>query len=381
MENFRIYNPVELHFGAGVVKKLGSLASAYGNKALLVYGKGSVKRNGSYRETLQSLLDAGIEVVEFDGIKSNPIIEDVDAAADLGRKEGVSMIIAVGGGSVIDSAKIIALTIPVSHSGWEFLDGSEKPLKALPLIGVLTLAATGTEMNAAAVVQSDTHQKKIGYVHKLMYPRHSFLDPTYTCSVPENYTAYGIADLIAHALEAWFGEGEASLSDRFIIAIIKEALKYGPALMKDLENYALRARIMYAATCALNGMTVPGKKSQDWGVHNIGHTLGVKWDLAHGATLSIVYPAWLKLQQDRIQDRITELGSALFGCESVEDTIYKFEYFFKLIGCPITLSQAGIQCSKADKDDLHRIMQLNQVDGIHHKLNEEDYRFLIDHMA
>ena len=115
MENFRIYNPVELHFGAGVVKKLGSLASAYGNKALLVYGKGSVKRNGSYRETLQSLLDAGIEVVEFDGIKSNPIIEDVDAAADLGRKEGVSMIIAVGGGSVIDSAKIIALTIPVSH--------------------------------------------------------------------------------------------------------------------------------------------------------------------------------------------------------------------------------------------------------------------------
>lgn len=381
MENFRIYNPVELHFGSGVVRKLGAIASGYGKKALLVYGKGSVKENGSYHQTLRSLLEAGIEVVEYDGIKSNPIIEDVDAAAALGRKEGVDLIIAVGGGSVIDSAKIIAITIPVGHSGWEFLDGPEKPKKALPLLSVLTLAATGTEMNAAAVVQSDARQKKIGYVHKLLYPRHSFLDPTFTCSVPASYTAYGIADLIAHTLEAWFGEGEASLSDRFIIAIIKEALKYGPALMKNLEDYELRARIMYAATCALNGMTVPGKKSQDWGVHGLGHTLGVKWDLAHGATLSIVYPAWLKLHQERIPERINELGSALFGCETVDDTIYKLEYFFKLLGCPVTLAEAGIKCSQKDKEDLFGIMKLNQVDGLHHKLSEQDYRSLIDLMA
>ncbi|MEE4176533.1 MAG: iron-containing alcohol dehydrogenase [Bacteroides sp.] len=380
MENFRINNPVDLHFGAGVVEKLGPLAFGYGKKALLVYGKGSVKTNGSYHQTLKSLQDAGVEVVEYDGIKSNPIIEDVDEAADLGRREGVKMVVALGGGSVIDSAKIIAITIAVSHSGWAFLDGPEKPVKAIPLLCVLTLAATGTEMNAAAVVQSDSKKKKIGYVNKLMYPKHSFLDPGFTISVPPNQTAYGIVDLIAHALEAWFGEGDASLSDRFIIAIIKEALKYGPELMKNLEDYDLRARIMYAATCALNGMTVPGKKSQDWGVHNIGHTLGVKWDLAHGATLSIVYPAWLKLHKERMPHRITELGSALFGSETVDDTIYKLEYFFKLLGSPIRLSQAGIQCSEKDKEELFEIMQLNKVNGLHHKLSEQDYRFLIEHI-
>jgi alcohol dehydrogenase YqhD (iron-dependent ADH family) len=161
MENFVIFNPVKLHFGAGVVKKLGTTASDYGKKALLVYGKGSVKRNGSYHQTLESLKEAGIEVVEYDGIKPNPIIEDVDQAAALGRKHQVDMIVAVGGGSVIDSAKIIAITIPVTHSGWEFLDEGKKPKHALPLICVLTLAATGTEMNAVAVVQSDTRQKKL----------------------------------------------------------------------------------------------------------------------------------------------------------------------------------------------------------------------------
>jgi alcohol dehydrogenase YqhD (iron-dependent ADH family) len=381
MENFVIFNPVKLHFGAGVVKKLGTTASDYGKKALLVYGKGSVKRNGSYHQTLESLKEAGIEVVEYDGIKPNPIIEDVDQAAALGRKHQVDMIVAVGGGSVIDSAKIIAITIPVIHSGWEFLDEGKKPKHALPLICVLTLAATGTEMNAVAVVQSDTRQKKIGYGHKLMFPVHSFLDPSFTQSVPATYTSYGIVDLVAHALEAWFGAGDSSLSDRFIIAIIQEAMKYGPELMNDLENYDLRARIMYAATCALNGMTLPGKKSGDWGVHSIGHTLSIKWDMAHGASLSIVYPAWLKLHKEPAHDRINELGQALFGCNTPEDTIYKLEYFFKLLNSPVRLSEAGISLTAADTEALFEIMRINKVNGNFHKLDEKDYRFLIEHMA
>lgn len=381
MENFVLYNPVKLHFGAGVVKKLGQAASEFGKKALLVYGKGSVKTNGSYLQTVESLKRAGIEVIEYDGIKPNPVIEDVDAAAALGRKHNVDMVVAVGGGSVIDSTKIIAITIPADHSGWEFLDGDKKPLKALPLIGVLTLAATGTEMNCVAVVQNDATQKKIGYGHKLIYPKHSFLDPAFTCSVPANHTAFGIIDLIAHSLEAWFGEGDGSLSDRFIIAIIQEALKNGPVLMNDLQNYTLRARIMYAATCALNGMTFPGKKSQDWGVHAIGHCLSIKYDMAHGATLSIAYPAWLKLQKQRIPERITELGTALFGCDNAEDTIYKLSYFFKVLGSPVHLSQANIHMSESDKDDLFRIMKLNKTNGNCHKLSEADFRFLIETMA
>jgi alcohol dehydrogenase YqhD (iron-dependent ADH family) len=380
MENFVLFNPVKLHFGAGVVGKLGLAASEFGKKALLVYGKGSVKSNGSYQQTVESLKNAGIEVIEYDGIKPNPIIEDVDAAASLGRQHGVDMIVAVGGGSVIDSAKIIAISILVEHSGWDFLAGDKKPKKALPILAVLTLAATGTEMNSFAVIQNNALQKKIGYGHKLIYPRHSFLDPAFTCSVPANHTAYGIVDLIAHSLEAWFGEGEASLSDRFIVAIIKEAMKYGPELMSDLENYDLRARIMYAATCALNGMTVPGKKSQDWGVHAIGHCLSVKYDIAHGASLSIAYPAWLKLQEDRIPERIMQLGKALFDVDNAADTIYKLEYFFKIIKSPVSLSQAGIKFSASEKDDLLVIMNKNEVNGLTHKLSGKDLEVLLDLM-
>ncbi len=380
MENFILYNPVKLHFGAGVLKNIAKNASAYGNKALLVYGKGSVKTNGSYHQTIESLKAASIDVIEYDGIKPNPVIEDVDAAADLGRRHNVDMIVAVGGGSVIDSAKIIAITIPVNHSGWEFLDSENKPVNAIPLLAVLTLAATGTEMNCFAVVQNDATQKKIGYGHNLIYPKHSFLDPSFTLSVPANHTAFGIVDLLAHSLEAWFGKGDASLSDRFIIAIIQEALKFGPDLMNNLNDYILRARIMYAATCALNGMTTPGKKSQDWGVHSIGHCLSVKWDIAHGASLSIAYPAWLKLQKERIPHRITELGYALFGCNNPEDTIYKLEYFFRLLGCPVHLSQAGINCTENEKNDLLRIMSLNKVNGLHHKLTDADFNFLIEAM-
>ena len=165
---------------------------------------------------------------------------------------------------------------------------------------MLTLAATGTEMNRFAVVQNNQTKEKLGYGDPLIYPKESFLDPSYTISVPANYTSYGITDLIAHSLEAFFGEGEASLSDRFVYAIIHEALDNGPLLMKDPENYLLREKIMYAATNALNNLTFYGRKSGDWGVHSIGHVLSVLYDIPHGASLSIAYPAWLRLHQDRI---------------------------------------------------------------------------------
>ncbi|HSV88541.1 MAG TPA: iron-containing alcohol dehydrogenase [Bacteroidales bacterium] len=381
MENFEIYNPVKLHFGAGVVKKLGTAAGAFGRKALLVYGKGSAKVSGAYQVTKDSLIEAGIEVIEYSGIKPNPIIEDVDKAAELAREHKAEMVVAVGGGSVIDSAKIITITIPVTHSGWDFLSGEKKPASGLPLLAVLTLAATGTEMNPYAVVQNDSLKKKLGYGHKLLYPRNSFLDPSFTLSVPANHTAYGIADLIAHTLEVWFGEGDASLSDRFIVAIIQEAMKYGPELMNNLQSYDLRARIMYAATCALNGMTMPGKKSGDWGVHDIGHNLSVKWDIPHGASLSIAYPAWLKLQKDRIPERIAALGKALFNTDNPVDTIYKVEHLFKLIGCPIRLSQAGINTTDSELENLATLMIQNRVNGQNHKLSNTDLKTVVKLMA
>lgn len=381
MENFVMYNPVKLHFGDGVTDKIGKIAAGYGRNVLLITGKGSAKTSGAYEQVMARLQGAGLQVFEYSGIKSNPIIEDVDKAAALGKEKQADLIVALGGGSVIDSAKIIALAMKYHGNAWDIMEEKHKPTDAVPLIAVLTLAATGTEMNPYAVVQNTCQQKKIGYGNKLIYPRHSFLDPSFTLSVPKDYTAYGVVDLIAHSLEAWFGEGKASLSDRFIVAIIKEAMKYGPELLKDLENYDLRARIMYAATCALNGMTVYGKKSQDWGVHAIGHCLSVVHDVPHGASLSIAYPAWMKLQKDRIPQRIQELGTALFETNTLDDTIYKLEYLFKNLGSPVTLNEAGIDLQKDGvKEKLVKVMTANKVSGIVHKMDENDYPVLLQLM-
>lgn len=380
MENFILYNPVKLHFGKGALDKLGNAASSFGKKTLLVYGKGSVKNNGSYHETIAKLNEASVEIIEYEGIKANPVIEDIEAAAEIGRKNKVDMVIGLGGGSVIDSAKYIAVCIPEKRPVWEIATGKVKPQKALPIIAILTLAATGTEMNPYAVVQNNKLKKKIGYGHKLMYPEFSFLDPTFTLSVPKDQTAFGIVDLIAHSLEAYFGKGKSSLSDRFVFSIIREAIHYGQDLINDLSNYELRSKVMYAATCALNGITFVGKESPDWGVHAIGHCLSVLYDAPHGATLSIAYPAWLKLQEKRIPGKITELGNAVFASENVNDTIYKLEYFFKTIGSPLKLSQLDIVLDEKKKEQLFKVMVKNKVNGLEHEMSEDDYRFLINEM-
>ena len=236
MENFTAYNPTRLHFGKGVTEKLGETTLEYGKKVLLLYGKGSVQRNGIYNKVIKQLDSIKAEIFEYGGIKPNPLVDDVLEAAQIGKLNNVDVIVAVGGGSVIDSAKITALSIANSTDPWAIMKYKVKPKKTVPLIAVLTLAATGTEMNGAAVLQNHKTNEKIGYVSSLNYPQHSFLDPEFTFTVPNDYTSYGIVDLIAHTLEAYFGEGEASLSDRFVEVIIKEAMEYGPLVLKEPEN-------------------------------------------------------------------------------------------------------------------------------------------------
>ncbi len=382
MENFVMYNPVKLHFGKGVAENAGKSALKYGSKALLVYGKGSVKHSGAYDDTVKSLKEAGVKVVEYSGIKSNPVIEDADKAAELGRKENVDMIVAVGGGSVIDCAKVISVAIPYEKPAWNLVSGAEKPQSAIPLLSVLTLAATGTEMNANAVIQSDKLLKKVGFKNNLMFPKHSFLDPSYTTTVPADYTAYGVVDLVAHALEAFFGKGDSTLTDKFIFSIIKEAFEYGPELMEDLENYKLREKVMFAATCALNGMTVWGKQGQDWGVHAIGHVLSVIYDIPHGASLSVVYPAWLKLFKDRIPERVGELGLGLFDDSNASNLINNLENYFSKIRAAVRLSQLKIDITdKKEKDRIIEVMTDNKVSGFNYEMTREDYSVLLDLMA
>jgi len=372
MQNFIAYIPTQLHFGKGVIKGLPEAALPFGKKVLLMYGKGSVLKNGSYNNTIEQLKIAGMEIFEYDGIKSNPVVEDVDAAAELGIGKKVDMIVAVGGGSVIDSAKITAICIHDRAKAWDVVKRKVVPTGAIPLITVLTLAATGTEMNSVAVLQNHKTDEKLGYGHLSMYPKHSFLDPGYTLSVPANYTAFGVVDLVAHCLEAWFGAGDASLSDRFVIAIIKEAMEFGPQLMDNLSDYDLRARIMWAATNALNGLTSYGRVSGDWAVHGLGHVLSYLYDTPHGASLSIVYPAWLRIMKERIPERISQLGVQLFNENDPEKTVLKLETFFSALGSPVRLSDIG----KNDKDieEIIKIMNYNRVSGMNMRLNEDDRR-------
>jgi hypothetical protein len=380
MENFIMYNPVKLHFGRGVTENLGDAISKYGKRVLLIYGGGSIKKNGIYDQVRGQLKKSGLDVFEYGGIRPNPIIEDVDAAAALGREKQVDVILAVGGGSVIDSAKVISVTIPVEHSGWDFIKGKAKPKTAIPVIAVLTLAATGTEMNRFAVVQNNATKEKLGYGDPLTYPKESFLDPSYTFSVSRDYTAFGITDLIAHCLEAYFGDGEATLSDRYVYSIIREAMDHGPALLENLQDYRLRAIIMYAATSALNNQTMYGRKYGDWGVHSIGHTLSVLFDVPHGASLSIAYPAWLRLHLPKIHERIAELGKNLFGTKTAEESIEQLEAFFRSVHSPVRLHESGID-AREKGEEIFNTFKSNKVGGNHHKLNDEDYRELIRLMA
>ncbi len=378
MENFRAYTPTMVHFGKDVLKGMGDEARRYGDRALLVYGKGSVLRNGSYDTAVEQLTTAGIQIIEFDGIKPNPLVGDVNKAAQTGIDNKVDMIIAVGGGSVIDSAKIISVCIAEGCEGWDVMKGRIDNLSAIPLIAVLTLAATGTEMNGTAVLQNPDTREKIGFNHPEMYPRHSYLDPAYTITVPENYTAYGIADLIAHCLESFFGYGEATLSDRFVEAIIKEAMIFGPALLSDLQNYELREKIMWAATNALNGTTLWGRITGDWGVHAIGHALSFLYDTPHGASLTIAYPSWLRHIKMRDPGRIRQLGRHLYESEDIDTTIDNLENFFRSIKCPVTLGEIGITYDQ--KDEILTQMNISKSSGVNYRLDDADRKAILEMM-
>lgn len=378
MENFIAYNPVKLHFGRNITNELGNVAASYGKNILLVYGKGSVKKHGYYDLIVEQLKSVDCRIYEFSGIKPNPLVDDVDDAVKYAIDKSIDAIVALGGGSVIDSAKIISVCIPGNHKGWDIMKRNVTPNKAIPVIAILTLAATGTEMNSNAVLQNPATMEKIGYNIKHTFPAHSFLDPQFTYSVPPDQTAYGIVDLIAHTLEIFFGKGDSSLSDRFIASIIRDAMHYGPLLMKELRNYDYRANIMWDATCALNGITSWGKEDGDWGVHAIGHQLSMLYDLPHGATLSIVYPAWLKLQRNRIPERIQTLGKLIFDTENAEETTENLTRFFASLNSPVNLAEVLIGNDK--KTEIIELMNKNKVTGFNHKLSDNDHVLLVNHM-
>jgi len=377
MENFVAYNPVKLYFGNNSIEKLPEELKKLGNKVLLLTGKGSVKKYGYYDMIKNILKENQNEMIEFSGIKPNPVVDDAEKAVTLAQKHNVDFILAIGGGSVIDTAKVVSLAYANKVPVWKLMKREVEPQTKVPLLVVLTLAATGTEMNAAAVLQNHQTQEKIGYYSPLMYPKASFLNPEFTLTVPKSQTINGIIDLVSHSLEAFFSGGDAPLSDRFVAANILETMDYALPLLKDLQNYGLRSRMMWSATIAENGTTMHGRTSSgDWGTHALAHHISLLWDTPHGQTLSVVFPAWMKAMKYKINQRLEKLGFLLTGKKtSADESIQIIEDFFIKIEAPTRFEQLNL--TKKDKDTLLKLWIKNQPNGSNIKLNENDYQNII----
>lgn len=378
MENFTHYNPTKILFGKNEIEKVAVECLPYGQTAIILLGKGSAKKHGIYARLISLLNMHQIKFITYEGIKSNPTYQDADAAVKLAKDNNVDFIIALGGGSVIDTAKAVAMGYYVEHSVWDFyMQKVERPSKALPIISILTLAATGTEMNSSTVIQDTDGGMKKGYGSPLLFPKVSILDPELTYSVPANYTAYGIADLMAHSLEVFFGLGDAPLSDHYIASILKLAIQFGPTTIKEPENYDARANIMWLASNALNGTILNGRGTGDWGCHGLEHTLSVLYDIPHGAGLSIVYPAWLKYHFSKIKSRLAFLAKNVFDLHTGTEEklalqfIEKLENYFNILNSPIKLSE--YQIPTTDHQKIIDNLILNNITGRVYALNSDDY--------
>ncbi len=379
MENFTSYNPTKIEFGKSCVDKIGKEASNLGKSALILIGKGSVKRNGILNQVVKSLEESSVNYEVFEGIKSNPEYTTADEAVAHAKKINADLLIPVGGGSVIDTAKAVAIGFYRDHSIWDFyIKKVSTPEKALPMLCVLTLAATGTEMNQFTVIQNTEDGRKYGFGHPLLYPKTSYLDPEFTASVPMDYTAYGISDLIAHTLEQYFEPTNAPLSDAIAGDIISLAIKYGSVLKGDPKDYDARANIMWLATMALNGTLRQGKKGGDWGVHGFEHSLSVLYDIAHGAGLSIVYPAWMKVFFEPNQEKLKYLSKRVFSSSDPKAFISGLEDFYRNIGSPVRLQEVGI--AENERSRIIENLKLNKVRGAFYDMDEEKYKVLLDRM-
>ncbi|QEM68489.1 iron-containing alcohol dehydrogenase [Geobacter sp. FeAm09] len=351
---FEFQNPTRLIFAAGALSRLGEVASAHGKRALLVTGGGSVKRSGVFDRAVSSLELAGVSVVECSGIEPNPRISSVVRGAGLARSEKCDVVIALGGGSTMDASKVIAAAALYEGDPWDmFLHGQEKvhvPASALPVITVPTLAATGSEMNCGAVISNETTKVKSFIQAVCLYPRVALVDPELTLTVPADHTAYGVCDIITHVTEGYFNGVEGTpLQDRFAEGVILTAMEWGKKAVADGSDLEARAQLQWASIVALNGWVQIGTNAA-FPVHMIEHTLSALHDIAHGAGLAVVNPAWMRCAAKARPARFAQFAQRIFGVPArpgdefgcAIEGIERFEAFLASIGCPLRLSQVGI---------------------------------------
>lgn len=356
MDKFRFNLNTEIFFGKGQVTVLGKTLKKEGcTKALIVYGHGSIKRNGLYEKIVSELESASIPFCELGGVDPNPRISSVRKGADICRSEGVDFIIAAGAGSVIDCSKAIAAARYYNGDPWDFFIRKATIKKAVPICTVLTLAATGSEMNGGTVITNEETMEKLATGSLKLKPRFSILDPENTFSVPPDQTAAGIADIMSHVFEQYFSYPDAYLQDAMAEAVLKTVIKYGPLAIVEPQNYEARANIMWAGTIALNGLLGAGKDG-DWATHLIEHELSAKYDITHGTGLAILTPHWMRKVLDSENClKFAEYGKNVWNLNGSDDmnvayqAIEKTAEFFKSMRIPQKLSDLGIDSSKFEE--------------------------------
>ena len=352
MQNFTYSNPTKILFGKGSIAQLSKNIPSSA-RVLLTYGGGSIKQNGVYQQVLTAL--AGFTVLEFGGIEANPRYETCMRAVELAKKEKVDFLLAVGGGSVLDGTKFIALAMhyQASTDPWDFMAGKQSgPKRALPIGCVLTLPATGSEMNGNLVISRDSTQEKFGFGSPLVYPLFSVLDPETGYSLPPRQVANGIVDAFVHVMEQYMTYPVyAPLQDRQAEALLITLIEEGPKALAEPENYNVRATLMWCATQALNGVISRGVP-EDWTTHGIGHEITAFYGLDHAQTLAIVLPGLWENQLEHKKAKLAHYGRRVWGLAGDDDSvaraaIAKTEAFFQSVGVPTRFDDYGIVASEA----------------------------------
>jgi hypothetical protein len=344
-------NPTRIIFGKGSIAKIGAEVKRFGGRVLMVYGMSSIRTTGIYEQVLNSLKEAGVDIVELPGVKSNPLLSKAKEGIELARAKKVDVVLAVGGGSVIDTAKTIAAGTKADHDPWEFFVYTKLVKEALPVLVVLTLSASASEMNAAAVITKDETCQKFSVRSPLIQPKTSILDPEALFSLTPAYTAYSAVDIITHMLEGYFTNtetGESPLQDRMIYAFMRTLMEATEKSLANPRDYDARANFMWSGTLAFNGLTTAGMGVVGFPVHMIEHSLSALYDIAHGAGLSIMLPGWMAWSAKKNPARFARLAREFFGVAEAEDAkaaaagIVKLKGWFSSVKSPVSLKEGGI---------------------------------------
>ena len=350
MQKFVFENPTKIVFGKDQIKKTGGEVRKFGRKVLMVYGQGSIKKSGVYDQVVASLKEAGLAIVEFPGVRSNPVLSYALKGIDVAKKEGVDVILAVGGGSVMDTAKTIAVGAKTDDDVWDYFVFKKAIQGALPLLTVVTLSASASEMNSGAVITREDEAKKYSIMSPYIQPKTSILDPTALFTLSPAYSAYSAVDAIAHMLEPYFCNTEPNslLQDRLVESLVKTVMESTEAILKDPADYDARANMMWAAILGFNGITTAGMGRIALPAHMMEHALSALYDIAHGAGLSITLPAWMSYMVEKNPAKFARLGRELFGIEGKDNLkvavagIVRLKEWFASIGSPVSLGEAQI---------------------------------------